>query len=80
MSSITKPKRALLAYCALADRIHDSSAGLFGALAPKFNPDYRELGGQPAHLDGAEGQRALRAHLHPGLSGVRRSDVRRSSV
>ena len=46
MSSITKPKRALLAYCALADRIHDSSAGLFGALAPFFTPVCREFGGQ----------------------------------
>ena len=46
MSSITKPKRALLAYCALADRIHNSSAGMFGALVPFFAPICREFSGQ----------------------------------
>ena len=46
MSQITKPKRALLAYCALADRIHQSNAGMFGALAPFFAPICREFAGQ----------------------------------
>lgn len=46
MSTITKPKRALLAYCALADRIHQSNAGMFGALAPFFAPVCREFAGQ----------------------------------
>lgn len=43
MSSITKPKRALLAYCALADRIHESNTGMFGALAPFFAPVTAQL-------------------------------------
>lgn len=46
MSSINRPKRALLAYCALADRIHGSNAGMFGALAPFFAPVCRELAGK----------------------------------
>lgn len=46
MSFINKPKRALLAYCALADRIHGSNAGMFGALAPFFAPVCREFAGQ----------------------------------
>lgn len=46
MSSINKPKRALLAYCALADRIHGSNAGMFGALAPFFAPVCREFAGK----------------------------------
>ncbi|RZU00918.1 hypothetical protein [Rivibacter subsaxonicus] len=46
MSSITKPKRALLAYCALADRIHQSNAGMFGALVPFFAPICREFAGR----------------------------------
>lgn len=46
MSLITKPKRALLAYCALADRIYKSNAGMFGALAPFFAPVCREFAGQ----------------------------------
>lgn len=46
MSSITKPKRALLAYCALADRIHESNTGMFGALAPFFAPVCQEFAGQ----------------------------------
>lgn len=46
MSYINKPKRALLAYCALADRIHGSNAGMFGALAPFFAPVCREFSGQ----------------------------------
>lgn len=46
MSLITKPKRALLAYCALADRIHQSNAGMFGALVPFFAPICREFSGR----------------------------------
>jgi hypothetical protein len=46
MSSIARPKRALLAYCALADRIQHSNAGMFGALAPFFAPVCREFAGQ----------------------------------
>lgn len=46
MTSINKPKRALLAYCALADRIHGSNAGMFGALAPFFAPVCREFSGK----------------------------------
>lgn len=46
MTDINKPKRALLAYCALADRIHGSNAGMFGALAPFFAPVCREFSGQ----------------------------------
>jgi hypothetical protein len=41
-----KPKRALLAYCALADRIHGSNAGMFAALAPFFAPVCREFAGK----------------------------------
>lgn len=46
MSFINRPKRALLAYCALADRIHGANAGMFGALAPFFAPVCREFAGQ----------------------------------
>lgn len=46
MSSIMKPKRALLAYCALADRIHQSNAGMFGALVPFFAPICRDFAGR----------------------------------
>uniref|UniRef100_UPI0012DE32A0 hypothetical protein n=1 Tax=Cupriavidus sp. WS TaxID=1312922 RepID=UPI0012DE32A0 len=47
MTSIQKPKRALLAYCALADRLqrkHD--AGLMEALMPFFAPVCRDLAGE----------------------------------
>ena len=46
MSSINRPKRALLAYCALAERINGANAGMFGALAPFFAPVCREFAGQ----------------------------------
>ncbi|MBK0114034.1 MULTISPECIES: hypothetical protein [unclassified Delftia] len=46
MSCINKPKRALLAYCALADRIQGANTGMFGALAPFFAPVCREFAGQ----------------------------------
>ncbi len=36
--SLTKPKRALLAYCALADSLHRPNANLLQALTPFFAP------------------------------------------
>jgi hypothetical protein len=44
--SIAKPKRALLAYCALADRLQTPNAGLIEALMPFFAPVCRDLAGR----------------------------------
>jgi hypothetical protein len=46
MTSIQKPKRALLAYCALADRLQRPNAGLMEALMPFFGPVCRDLAGK----------------------------------
>ncbi|WP_143290976.1 phage tail tape measure protein [Burkholderia pseudomallei] len=46
MTSIQKPKRALLAYCALADRLQKQDAGLMEALTPFFSPVCRDLAGK----------------------------------
>jgi hypothetical protein len=46
MTSIQKPKRALLAYCALADRLQKQDAGLMEALMPFFAPVCRDLAGK----------------------------------
>lgn len=43
MTSIQKPKRALLAYCALADRLQKPNAGLMEALMPFFAPVCNDL-------------------------------------
>lgn len=45
-NSLTKPKRALLAYCALADRLHESKATLVQTLTPFFAPVCREFAGK----------------------------------
>jgi hypothetical protein len=46
MESLTRPKRALLAYCALADRLHQSSPNLLQALTPFFAPVCADLAGE----------------------------------
>ena len=46
MTSTHKPKRALLAYCALADRLQKPNAGLMEALMPFFAPVCKELAGK----------------------------------
>jgi hypothetical protein len=46
MSTVNKPKRALLAYCALADRLQQSNANLMQALTPFFAPVCSALAGQ----------------------------------
>lgn len=45
-NSVTRPKRALLAYCALADRLHESRATLVQTLTPFFSPVCREFAGK----------------------------------
>lgn len=46
MTLVQKPKRALLAYCALADRLQKQDAGLMEALMPFFAPVCRDLAGK----------------------------------
>lgn len=46
MTAIQKPKRAFLAYCALADRLQKPKAGLMEALIPFFAPVCRDLAGK----------------------------------
>lgn len=46
MTLTNKPKRALLAYCALADRLQKPNAGLMEALTPFFAPVCKELAGK----------------------------------
>ncbi len=46
MESLTRPKRALLAYCALADRLHQSNPNLLQALTPFFAPVCADLEGE----------------------------------
>lgn len=41
-----KPKRTLIAYCALADRLKKENAGLMEALVPFFAPVCKELAGE----------------------------------
>lgn len=46
MTLTQKPKRALLAYCALADRLQRPNAGLIEALMPFFAPVCKDLAGK----------------------------------
>lgn len=46
MTSVRKPKRALLAYCALADRLNRPDASVMETLTPFFTPVCRDLAGK----------------------------------
>lgn len=46
LNTLNKPKRALLAYCALADRLHRPNATMVSSLTPFFAPVCSQYAGQ----------------------------------